>query len=96
MTRKGSIDSGKKHQPSDPNRKTWEKFFKMVGIEAMTAEDAQKKQDTDTRAKQIERGLQAAKDQGRGEWIPKPVGRSFVRIDAKPESTLPLFSTNEH
>jgi hypothetical protein len=52
----------------------------MVGIDAMTAVEAQKRQDTDTRAKQIERGIQAAKDQGRGEWIARPAGRSFVRV----------------
>ena len=79
----------------DGNTKTWCEFFKMVGIEAMTAVEAQKKQDTDTRAKQIERGLQAAKDQGLGEWAAKRAGRDFVRVDTKPESTLPLFLTND-
>jgi hypothetical protein len=62
----------------------------MVGIDAMTAVEAQKKQDTDTRTKQIERGLQAAIDQGLGEWTVKVAGRSFVRVDTNPESTLPL------
>jgi hypothetical protein len=52
----------------------------MVGIDAMTAVEAQKKQDTDTRTKQIERGLQAAIDQGLGEWTVKVAGRSFVRV----------------
>ena len=63
----------------------------MVGIEAMTAVEAQKKQDTDTRTKQIERGIQAAREQGLGEWIAKPAGRSFERVDATLESTQPLF-----
>ena len=52
----------------------------MVGIEAMTAVEAQKKQDTDTRTKQIEIGLQAAKDQGLGEWAVKRAGRDFMRV----------------
>ena len=52
----------------------------MFGIEAMAALEAQKKQDTDTRAKQIERGIQAAREQGLGEWAVNKVGRSFVRI----------------
>jgi hypothetical protein len=63
----------------------------MVGIDAMTAVEAQKKPDTDTRAKQIESGIKAATDQGLGEWTAKPAGRSFVRVDTKPESTLTLF-----
>lgn len=71
----------------DPNIKPWVEFFKMVGIEAMTATKAQKKENINTRDKQIERGLQAARDLGLGEWIAKPAGRSFVRVDA----TLPLF-----
>ncbi len=78
-------------EPNAPNMKSWEKFFKMVGVDAMTAVEAQKKQDTDTRAKQIESGIQAAKDQGLGEWTVKVAGRSFVRVDTKPESTLTLF-----
>ena len=50
----------------------------MVGIEAMTASEAQKKQDTDTRIKQIESGIQAAKEQGFGDWAVKVPGRTFV------------------
>jgi hypothetical protein len=65
----------------DGNTKTWGEFFKMVGIEAMTAVEAQKKQDTDTRTKQIEIGLQAAKDQGLGEWAVKRAGRDFMRVE---------------
>jgi hypothetical protein len=64
----------------DGNTKTWGEFFKMVGIEAMTAVEAQKKQDTETRTKQIEIGLQAAKDQGLGEWAVKRAGRDFIRV----------------
>jgi hypothetical protein len=75
----------------DGNTKTWGEFFKMVGIEAMTAMEAQKKQDTDTRAKQIERGLQAAKDQGLGEWAVKRAGRDFVRVEAPKLNALPLL-----
>jgi LPS O-antigen subunit length determinant protein (WzzB/FepE family) len=64
----------------DGNTKTWGEFFKMVGIEAMTAVEAQKKQDTETRTKQIEIGLQAATDQGLGEWAVKRAGRDFMRV----------------
>jgi LPS O-antigen subunit length determinant protein (WzzB/FepE family) len=64
----------------DGNTKTWGEFFKMVGIDAMTAVEAQSKQDTETRTKQIEIGLQAAKDQGLGEWAVKRAGRDFMRV----------------
>jgi hypothetical protein len=75
----------------DDDTKTWGEFFKMVGIEAMTAVEAQKKQDTDTRTKQIEIGLQAAKDQGLGEWAVKRAGRDFMRVEASNLDALPLF-----
>ena len=91
-----AVPLSRKTKPdADGNTKTWCEFFEMVGVEAMTAVEAQKKPVTDTRTKQIERGVQAAKDQGRGEWIARPAGRSFVRVDTKPESTLPLFPTND-
>jgi hypothetical protein len=61
--------------------KTWGEFFKMVGIEALTAVEAQKKENIDIRTKQIERGLQAAIDQGLGEWAVKRAGRDFVRVE---------------
>ncbi len=51
----------------------------MVGMDALTATDAQKKENIDTRAQQIEQGLQAAKDQGLGYWTVKRAGREFVR-----------------
>jgi hypothetical protein len=66
---------------SEPdNIKTWGEFFKMVGIEALTAVEAQKKQNIDIRTRQIEMGLQAAREQGLGEWVAKRGGRSFVRV----------------
>jgi hypothetical protein len=49
-------------------------------MDALKAPDAQKKENIDTRTKQIERGLQAAKEQGLGEWAVKVAGRSFVRV----------------
>jgi hypothetical protein len=64
-----------------PNTKTWVEFFKMVGIDALTATEAQKKENIDIRTKQIEEGLRAAKEQGLGEWAVKVAGRSFVRVD---------------
>jgi hypothetical protein len=75
----------------DGDTKTWREFFKMVGIEAMTAVEAQKKQDTDTRTKQIKIGLQAAKDQGLGEWAVKRAGRDFMRVEAPKLDALPLL-----
>jgi hypothetical protein len=64
----------------DPSTKTWVEFFKMVGIDALTASEAQKKENIDTRTKQIEAGVLAAKDKGLGEWAVKVAGRSFVRV----------------
>jgi hypothetical protein len=60
--------------------KTWGEFFKMVGIEALPAADAQQKKNADIRAKQIEMGLKEAKEQGLGEWAVKVAGRSFMRV----------------
>jgi hypothetical protein len=53
----------------------------MVGIEALTATEAQKKENIDTRTKQMEHGLQTAKDLGLGDWTVKIAGRSFVRVE---------------
>lgn len=53
----------------------------MVGIDALTASEAQRKENIDIRAQQIARGLQAAKEQGLGEWAVKVAGRSFVGVD---------------
>ncbi len=53
----------------------------MVGIDAMTATEAQKKENIDIRAQQIKEGLLAAREQGLGEWAVKVAGRSFVRVD---------------
>ena len=64
----------------DGDTKTWGEFFKMVGIEALTAVEAQKKENIDVRTKQIERGLQAAREQGLGEWAVKRAGRDFVQV----------------
>ena len=64
----------------DSDNKTWGGFFEMVGIEALTATEAQKKENIDVRTQQIEKGLQAAIDRGCGEWVVKVSGRSFVRV----------------
>jgi hypothetical protein len=64
----------------DPSIKSWAEFFKMVGMDALTATEAQKKENIDTRTEQIEQGLQAAKEQGLGEWIVKVAGRSFEKL----------------
>ena len=64
----------------DGNTRTWCGFFEMVGMTAMTATEAQKKENTDIRTQQIERGLQSAMDQGLGEWAVKRAGRDFVRV----------------
>jgi hypothetical protein len=65
----------------DPRLKTWKEFFDMVGIVALKATEAQKKENIDIRAEQIARGIQTAKEQGLGEWAVKVAGRSFVRVD---------------
>jgi hypothetical protein len=62
------------------NIKPWGAFFKMVGIEALAAVEAQKPENASIRSKQIERGLQAAIERGLGEWVVKVSGRSFVRV----------------
>ena len=81
-----------KEKPNvDGNTRTWCGFFEMVGMTAMTATEAQKKENVDIRTQQIERGLQSATDQGLGEWAVKRAGREFVRVDATPEASLPLF-----
>ncbi len=64
----------------DPSVKSWAEFFKMIGMDALTATEAQKKENIDTRTQQIEQGLQVAKEQGLGEWAVKVAGRSFVRV----------------
>jgi hypothetical protein len=65
----------------DSDTKTWGEFFKMVRIEALTAVEAQKKENIDIRTQQIELGLQAAIDRGLGEWAVKRAGRDFVRVE---------------
>ncbi len=87
----------RKDKPSaDSNRKTWVKFFEMVGIEALKATEAQGEKNNDIRTKQIEQGLQAAREQGLGEWRVGTAGRDFFRVESvTPESTLPLFQTND-
>jgi hypothetical protein len=60
--------------------KSWIEFFKMVSIEALTATEAQKKENIDIRTKQIARGIQVAKEKGLGKWAVKVAGRSFVRV----------------
>jgi hypothetical protein len=65
----------------DPNTKTWGEFFKMVGIEALTATEAQKKENIDIRTEQIEQGIKVASDKGLGEWVAKRAGREFSKVD---------------
>jgi hypothetical protein len=64
----------------DSGVKTWSGFFKMLGIEALTVSEAQKKENIDIRTQQIEHGLLVAREQGLGEWAVKRVGRDFVRV----------------
>jgi hypothetical protein len=61
--------------------KSWGEFSKLVGIEALTAVEAQKKENVAIRTKQIEMGLQAARKRGLGEWAVRVAGRSFVRLE---------------
>ena len=64
----------------DPSVKTWGEFFKMVGVEALTSTEAQKKENMNIRTKQIELGLQAARDLDLGEWTTKRAGRDFLKV----------------
>jgi hypothetical protein len=50
----------------------------MVGIEALTATEAQKKENIDIQ--QISRGVRAAEDKGLGKWAVKVAGRSFAQV----------------
>jgi DNA repair exonuclease SbcCD nuclease subunit len=73
--------SPRKEKPNaDGDTRTWCGFFEMVGMTAMTATEAQKKENTDIRTQQIEQGLQSAIDKGLGEWAVKRAGRDFMRV----------------
>lgn len=65
---------------ADDNVKSWAEFFKMIGIDALTASEAQKKENKGTRTEQVEKGIQAAKEQDLGEWKVDKPGRSFSRV----------------
>ena len=81
LTRASTPTLPHKEKPNvDGDTKTWGGFFEMVGIEALTATEAQKKENIDIRTQQIEQGLKAAIDQGLGEWAVKRAGRDFVRV----------------
>jgi phosphoenolpyruvate synthase/pyruvate phosphate dikinase len=67
-------------KPTDEINKTWAEFFKMVVMDALTATEAQKKDNIDIRTEQIEQGLQTAEEQGLGKWTVKVAGRSFMRV----------------
>lgn len=72
----------RKEKPNvDGDTRSWGEFFKMVGIEALTAVEAQKKENINIRTEQIELGLQAAKDLGLGDWAVKVAGQSFMRVE---------------
>jgi hypothetical protein len=75
-----SITTTSKMRTVEGDSKTWVEFFKMVGIEALTATEAQKKENINIRTEQIAVGLQAAREKGLGEWAVKVAGRSFVRV----------------
>ena len=78
-------------QEKPDGTKTWCGFFEMIGMTALTATEAQKKESIDVRTQQSERGIELAKEQGLGEWAVKRAGREFVRVDATPKASLPLF-----
>jgi hypothetical protein len=75
-----SITTTSKMRTVEGDSKTWVDFFKMVGIEALTATEAQKKENINIRTEQIAEGLQAAREKGLGAWAVKVAGRSFVRV----------------
>ena len=52
---------------ANPNRKTWRGFFTMIGMSAMTSDEAKKKENILLRDKQAEEGLSIAKELGLGD-----------------------------
>lgn len=52
----------------------------MIGMPALSATDAQKKENIETRQQQIESGILKARELGLGEWKPEKAGRSFIKI----------------
>lgn len=64
----------------DSGVKSWAEFFKMIGMDALTSAEAQKKEKIDIRTEQVKQGLQAVREKGLGEWAVKVAGRSFVRV----------------
>jgi hypothetical protein len=76
-----SIVTSAKTTDKDPSTKTWVEFFKMIGMAALTATEAQKKENINIRTKQMEEGLRGAMEKGLGEWAVKRAGRDFVRVE---------------
>jgi hypothetical protein len=64
----------------DSTTKSWGEFFRMVNIDALTATEAQKKENIDTRTQQAKEGIDRALEMGLGEWAVKVAGRSFVQV----------------
>ena len=95
-----SINQSNAHRKSinrliDPNRRTWGQFFEMVGMTAMTAGEAQKKENAPLRDKQIIEGIAQAQEMGFGVWTAPRPGREFIKVEDKVNPpSLPLF-TNE-
>jgi hypothetical protein len=52
----------------------------MIQMDALSATDAQKEENIDIRAKQIEQGILSAKEHGLGGWTYSGKDRSFVRV----------------
>jgi hypothetical protein len=52
-----SIVTSAKTTDKDPSTKTWVEFFKMIGMDALTATEAQKKENIHIRTKRWKRGL---------------------------------------
>jgi len=96
-----SINQSNAHRKSinrliDPNRRTWGQFFEMVGMTAMTAGEAQKKENTPLRDKQITEGIAKAQEMGFGVWTAPRPGREFIKVEDKVNPPSPsLFTTNE-
>lgn len=72
------------NRATDPSRRTWGQFFEMVGIAAMTAGEAQKKENTLLRDKQIAEGIALAQKIGLGVWTATRAGREFTKSDDAP------------
>jgi len=64
----------------------------MVGMTAMPANEAQKKENIILRDKQVEEGILKAEQMGLGVWTAPRPGREFIKVEVNQSPSLPLFA----